>query len=168
MILRPAGEEYVQWSAFLHDCMWVCAYLSLSKIDPSWYVISVVLSLWIWTGEYLLARFIEFSRHQQPCVRGLQVVLRLLCRLSWRRLTGTESQFKTLRLKYTKFWWDPLVEPFREGFPWSILVCVIVRFNNGSVEDPIRSVEDFISPLLETYRLNFLIIMMAGAFIIWW
>ena len=46
------------------------------------------------------------------------------------------------------------------------LVCVIVRFNDGSVEDPIRSVEDFISPLLETYRLNFLIIMMAGAFII--
>ena len=44
--------------------------------------------------------------------------------------------------------------------------CVIFRFNGGSVEDPIRSVEDFISPLLETYRLSFLIIMMAGAFII--
>ena len=44
--------------------------------------------------------------------------------------------------------------------------CVIFRFNGGSVEDPIRSVEDFVSPLLETYRLSFLIIMMAGAFII--
>ena len=79
-----------------------------------------------------------------------------------------QSLFMTLRLSCTKLWWDPLVEPFREDFPWSILLCVIIRFNDESIEDPIRSVEDFISPLLETYRLSLLIIMMAGAFIMWW
>ena len=33
------------------DSMWMYTYLSLSKIDPSWFVISVVLSSWIWMGK---------------------------------------------------------------------------------------------------------------------